>query len=267
MGRPAGWMKELTGRSAMKSPGAPSLRREVERQFWRGVARGLSSEDAAVAIGASPAAGSRWFRERGGMPPLSLPRCPAGICRSPSVRRSHCCGRRTSASARSRGSWAGTGRRSRGSCAATPPPGAGGWSTGHRWRSGRRSCSRSVRSRRSSSPTPGCTPTSRSGLPVRSTARTAPLSRARSRSGGRAGTSRGGRTGGGPRRGVRSRSPTGCGSTSPTMGPCGSPMRRSTRPSTSRAAARSSASWWPACERDGHCGSPPLEPVGVPAAT
>jgi len=27
MGRPAGWMKELTGRSAMKSPGAPALRR------------------------------------------------------------------------------------------------------------------------------------------------------------------------------------------------------------------------------------------------
>ena len=31
MGRPAGWMKELTGRSAMKSPGKPSHRREVER--------------------------------------------------------------------------------------------------------------------------------------------------------------------------------------------------------------------------------------------
>jgi len=72
MGRPAVWMKELTGRSAMKSPGAPSLRREVERQFWRGVARGLSSEDAAVAIGASPAAGSRWFRERGGVASLDL---------------------------------------------------------------------------------------------------------------------------------------------------------------------------------------------------
>jgi len=48
------------------------LRREVEREFWRGVARGLSSEDAAVAVGASPAAGSRWFRERGGMASLDL---------------------------------------------------------------------------------------------------------------------------------------------------------------------------------------------------
>src|SRR3954463_4714561 len=68
MGRPAGWMKALTGRSPMKSPGKPGLRRGVERLFWREIARGLTSEDAAVAVGASQAAGSRWFRERGGMP-------------------------------------------------------------------------------------------------------------------------------------------------------------------------------------------------------
>ena len=72
MGRPAGWMKELTGRSPMKSPGAPSLRREVEREFWRVVATGLTSEQAALAAGASQAAGSRWFRERGGMSPFDL---------------------------------------------------------------------------------------------------------------------------------------------------------------------------------------------------
>lgn len=48
MGRPAGWMKELTGRSSMKSPGAPSLRREVEREFWREIAKGLLSEEAAA---------------------------------------------------------------------------------------------------------------------------------------------------------------------------------------------------------------------------
>src|SRR3954449_3518305 len=72
MGRPAGWMKELTGRSAMKSPGAPSLRRDVEREFWREIGKGLTSEDAAVVVGASQAAGSRWFRERGGMPTFLL---------------------------------------------------------------------------------------------------------------------------------------------------------------------------------------------------
>lgn len=68
MGRPAGWMKELTGRSPMKSLGKPSLRRDVERLFWREIDKGLTSEEAAIAVGASQAAGSRWFRERGGMP-------------------------------------------------------------------------------------------------------------------------------------------------------------------------------------------------------
>src|SRR3954451_20448413 len=70
MGRPAGWMRELTGRSAMKSPGKPSHRREVERWFWREIVKGLSSEDAAAAAGVSSAAGVRWFRERGGMATL-----------------------------------------------------------------------------------------------------------------------------------------------------------------------------------------------------
>src|SRR5687768_10130259 len=70
MGRPAGWMKELTGCSAMKSPGKPSHRREVERWFWREIAKGLSSEDAAAAVRVLSAAGVRWFRERGGMATL-----------------------------------------------------------------------------------------------------------------------------------------------------------------------------------------------------
>jgi IS30 family transposase len=72
MGRPAGWMTELTGRAPMRSPGKPSLRRDVERLFWREIAMGSSSEDAALAVGASQAAGSRWFRERGGMPTFML---------------------------------------------------------------------------------------------------------------------------------------------------------------------------------------------------
>src|SRR4051812_50228211 len=78
MGRPAGWMKELTGRSAMKSPGKPSHRREVELWFWREIAKGLSSEDAAAAAGVSSAAGVRGFRERGGVG--TLVRGP-GSCR------------------------------------------------------------------------------------------------------------------------------------------------------------------------------------------
>ena len=68
MGRPAGWMRELTRRAAMRSPGAPSLRREVERQFWEQIATGITSEKAAEAVGVSQPAGTRWFRHRGGMP-------------------------------------------------------------------------------------------------------------------------------------------------------------------------------------------------------
>src|SRR5215217_3386943 len=72
MGRPAGWMTTVTGRPAMRSPGRPPIRRESERRFWLRIAEGLSSEDAAAACGVSPAVGNRWFRQGGGMPPMSL---------------------------------------------------------------------------------------------------------------------------------------------------------------------------------------------------
>lgn len=60
-------------RARMRSPGRPTAGRREHRQvFWIGVARGLSSEDAAVAAGVSPAVGARWFRESGGMASLPL---------------------------------------------------------------------------------------------------------------------------------------------------------------------------------------------------
>ena len=73
MGRPAGWMTSLTGRSAMKSPGAPSHRRQVQREFWIEIAKGLWAEDAAEVVGVSPAVGTRWFRQAGGMTPFERP--------------------------------------------------------------------------------------------------------------------------------------------------------------------------------------------------
>ena len=72
MVRPAGWVRGLTGRSAMRSPGAPSHRREVERLFWAEIAKGLLAEEAASAVGVSQAVGSRWFRHGGGMPSIDL---------------------------------------------------------------------------------------------------------------------------------------------------------------------------------------------------
>ena len=68
MGRPAGWMQKLTGRGTMRSPGAPSHRVEIERQFWEKIATGITSKKAAKAVGVSQAVSSRWFRHRGGMP-------------------------------------------------------------------------------------------------------------------------------------------------------------------------------------------------------
>ncbi len=72
MGRQLGWMVTLTGRPAMRSPGRPPARRDLERVFWVKIAEGLSSEDAAIACGVSGPVGSRWFRERGGMPSIQL---------------------------------------------------------------------------------------------------------------------------------------------------------------------------------------------------
>jgi IS30 family transposase len=56
----------------MKSPGRPSTRREIERLFWGEIAKGLTSEDAAITVGAAPAVGTRWFRHAGGMPQINL---------------------------------------------------------------------------------------------------------------------------------------------------------------------------------------------------
>ncbi len=64
---------DQAGRAAMRSPGRPSVGRLEHRQrFWAAIARGFSSEAAAVEAGVSAAVGARWFREGGGMPTVSL---------------------------------------------------------------------------------------------------------------------------------------------------------------------------------------------------
>jgi IS30 family transposase len=56
----------------MRSPGRPPVaRREHRQRFWAAIAQGLSSEDAAVEAGVSQPVGTRWFREAGGMPPIT----------------------------------------------------------------------------------------------------------------------------------------------------------------------------------------------------
>src|SRR5215204_5160406 len=75
MGTPRRRRSGLAGRAPMRSPGRPPVaRREHRQRFWKAIARGLSSEDAAVSCGVSPAVGGRWFRQGGGMPSTSLAR-------------------------------------------------------------------------------------------------------------------------------------------------------------------------------------------------
>src|SRR5664279_4205309 len=50
----------------------PAGRREVRVRFWQAIARGASSEKAAVEAGVLPSIGVRWFRKGGGMSPLSF---------------------------------------------------------------------------------------------------------------------------------------------------------------------------------------------------
>ncbi|QNT70103.1 IS30 family transposase [Defluviicoccus vanus] len=59
-----------SGRAPLLSPGRPPVSsRDERRRFWSAIVAGMSSEDAAVAVGVSQAVGTRWFRKAGGMPP------------------------------------------------------------------------------------------------------------------------------------------------------------------------------------------------------
>ena len=66
------WRADRALRPAMRSPGRPDPSRVVQRQFWRLIATGVTSAEAAIAVGVSVPVGARWFRHAGGMPPISL---------------------------------------------------------------------------------------------------------------------------------------------------------------------------------------------------
>src|SRR6185437_14551540 len=51
---------------------APAGHREHRVRFWEAIARGASSEKAAIEAGVLPSIGVRWFRKGGGMSPLTL---------------------------------------------------------------------------------------------------------------------------------------------------------------------------------------------------
>ena len=66
------WRADRALRAPMRSPGRPSPSRAVQRQFWRLIATGVTTAEAAIAVGVSVPVGMRWFRHAGGMPSLSL---------------------------------------------------------------------------------------------------------------------------------------------------------------------------------------------------
>jgi IS30 family transposase len=66
------WAADRALRPAMRSPGRPEPSRAVQRQFWRLIAEGVSTDDAAAEVGVSTPVAQRWFRHAGGMSPISL---------------------------------------------------------------------------------------------------------------------------------------------------------------------------------------------------
>ncbi|WP_442789827.1 IS30 family transposase [Nocardiopsis sp. EMB25] len=66
------WAADRALRPPMRSPGRPEPSRAVQRDFWRRIASGMTTVEAAQAVGVSWPVGARWFRHAGGMPPISL---------------------------------------------------------------------------------------------------------------------------------------------------------------------------------------------------
>ena len=66
------WRADRALRPSIRSPGRPDPSRVVQRQFWRTIATGVTTAEAALTVGVSVPVGTRWFRHAGGMPPISL---------------------------------------------------------------------------------------------------------------------------------------------------------------------------------------------------
>lgn len=66
------WRADRALRPPLRSPGRPEPSRAVQRQFWRLIATGITSAEAALKVGVSVPVGTRWFRHAGGMAPIEL---------------------------------------------------------------------------------------------------------------------------------------------------------------------------------------------------
>ena len=235
------WAADRALRPAMRSPGRPEPSRAVERAFWRLVAGGASSEDAAVGVGVSAPVGSRWFRHAGGMPPISLAD-PSGRYLSFAEREDIALlnvqrlGVREIA--RTVGRDPSTISRELRRNAATRPSQRGYRAGVAQWKA-QQAAKRPKSAKLATNPQLRAYVEQRLSGAVRD-AQGRPIP-GPNVPGPDAGTA-GAWTAAGAPRGARSRSAIDSSSTSPMMSRCASVTRRSTSPSTSRAAARSPAS-------------------------
>ena len=152
-------------RGKIYSPGRPPVwQRDQVQRFWVGIAKGLSSEEAALLVGVSSPIGSRWFREAGGMRPSAWPRYLAVTCPSLSARRSPSSRRKAAVCGRSPDRQTVRPRRSAESCAAMPPPGRGRRDIGPSMRNGTLIAGRRDQRWPSWPPTRSCATTWRTGF-------------------------------------------------------------------------------------------------------
>ena len=123
-----GWgSKSVGGSSDGKACAAvagrpPAARREHRQRFWQAVAGGFSSEDAGVVAGVSPAVGTRWFREGGGMRSVSHEPLSGRYLSFAERVELRSCAPKGAVCGRSRGASAVRRRRFHGSCTVAPRP-------------------------------------------------------------------------------------------------------------------------------------------------
>jgi len=123
-----GWgSKSVGGSSDGKACAAvagrpPAARREHRQRFWQAVAGGFSRADAGVVAGVSPAVGTRWFREGGGMRSVSHEPLSGRYLSFAERVELRSCAPKGAVCGRSRGASAVRRRRFHGSCTVAPRP-------------------------------------------------------------------------------------------------------------------------------------------------
>jgi len=95
------WAADRALRPAMRSPGRPEPSRAVQRNFWRRIASGVTTVDAAQAVGCHGRSGSVGSVTLAVCRPSAWTSPRAATCRSLSAKRSRCCVHRRSACERS----------------------------------------------------------------------------------------------------------------------------------------------------------------------